>query len=380
MIDLQRAEFFMHQDRYKEAQGELAKAIAQEPDNAKAHSMMAFCMHRQKAKDAKLMAQRAVGLDPQSQYSLNILGHICFEARDFKCAEKALRDSLRISPYSAYALGILALTLGALSRWQECLQCAEAGLEIDPDDTNCHNARVKALAILGRKADAQRAVYDAMSENSEEPLAQTGVGWAQLRMGRHKEAIEHFREALRLDPNMEYAREGMVEALRARFPVYRLLIAFRTWLIRMPNGLRSTVTIGLYVMARVMIEYGNPVLFTIGAIYVSFVIFSWLGGPILNMTLLAHPLGRIALSRNEKKEAIALASLFVATGAAFAIGGFLHLKLAMLGGMLGAVAILITCLLSLLESVKFKTTLVCVSAYLGVLAAVFWVLVGLFGG
>ncbi|MDB5311521.1 MAG: tetratricopeptide repeat protein [Gemmataceae bacterium] len=46
-------------------------------------------------------------------------------------------------------------------------------------------------------------------------------GWALLHARQPAEALTHFREALRLDPTNEWARDGLIEALKARYWVYR---------------------------------------------------------------------------------------------------------------------------------------------------------------
>ncbi len=377
-IDLKRAQFYMNQRRYKEAQSELTAALAEDPNHGTATAMLAYCLHKQKrSKEGKALAQKAVGLSPQSNYPLNILGHICIEMKDYKGAEKALRESLRINPYSAHTHGLLALTLGALAKWMECLEVASAGLKLNPDDTNCHNARVKALSILGRSAEAHQAVYESMSENSEEPLSQASAGWAMLRMGRVKEAIEHFREALRLDPNLEWAREGMIEALRARFLLYRIVIGWRTWLARLPQGARYAVTFGLYFMARAGLELGktNPWLIVPGALYLLFVFFTWVGGPILNLFLLAHPLGRIALSRDDKKETIMLGSLIGVSILGGLLGWLMKKDMAYGGAFCGMLGILFTSILIRVDKHRGKTPLVIVVASIFLVLAL--VLIGI---
>ena len=40
--------------------------------------------------------------------------------------------------------------------------------------------------------------------------------WALIEQGEHEQAMEHFREALRLNPQLDWARQGIVEAMKAR--------------------------------------------------------------------------------------------------------------------------------------------------------------------
>src|SRR5262249_17353785 len=43
----------------------------------------------------------------------------------------------------------------------------------------------------------------------------------------HREAAEHFHEALRINPNLDLAQRGLIESLKCRFPLNRLFHLFR---------------------------------------------------------------------------------------------------------------------------------------------------------
>ena len=55
---------------------------------------------------------------------------------------------------------------------------------------------------------AQYAAYDA-----DDAAAHNNLGVALLGLGRAREAVPHFREALRLDPGLPQARENLQRAL-----------------------------------------------------------------------------------------------------------------------------------------------------------------------
>lgn len=368
--EYQRASAYMDQDRYNEAITELTKLLSAEPDNARARGKMALCLHHLKRSgEGSKEAKRAISLAPEDPYLHYILAYISFETRQSKVAEAESREAIRIDPYNAAYYGVLALTLGQLARWQESLKIAEAGLEMNPSEANCLNARTQALSFLGRKKEAYDSVREAMQENSEEALTHAHAGWAMLRQGRVKEAIDHFREGLRLDPNNDYCRQGMVEALRARFPIYCVVLSFRTWLGRLPPGLRRVVLIGLYVIGRGSAAFSDAspelrwVLVPIAVAYAILLIFLWLGGPVLNVTLLAHPLGRIALTRYERREAAALGTLILSGLLAFAVGGLAHNETAITGGLLCALGVIIVALLNRVTPGRGRTAFVCIFGY-----------------
>src|SRR6185295_5916341 len=77
-------------------------------------------------------------------------------------------------------------------------------------------------------------------------------GWALLHAGDAKRALEHFREALRLDPELEFARAGVVEALKARNPIYRVMLLYFLWMARLSGRTRWGIILGGYFGFRML--------------------------------------------------------------------------------------------------------------------------------
>ncbi len=132
------------------------------------------------------------------------------------------------------------------------------------------------------------------------------MGYSFLNQHRPKEAIKHFKEALRLEPDMEYARMGIVEALRARHFVYRMMFRYYRFMAELPPKARWGIVIGLFLMVRVLrgIAISNPeagpYVYPVIYFYIGFVYLSWAARPIFNLSLWLHPLGKFALDREEK--------------------------------------------------------------------------------
>src|SRR4030095_8604876 len=100
-----------------------------------------------------------------------------------------------------------------------------------------------------------------------------------------------FREALRLDPQLDPAREGLVRALKARNPLYGALLRYFLWMSRVPARTRWAVLVGALLIARVL-----------GPLFVLSLLFMWLPGtaePMSNLVLRLSRYGRLALSRTE---------------------------------------------------------------------------------
>ncbi len=78
-----------------------------------------------------------------------------------------------------------------------------------------------------------------------------------MHQGDHKQALEHFREALRLKPDMEWARNGMVEALKARYFLYRLMLRYYLWMSRFTRRGQWGMIIGLWSKMGVQVFFAS---------------------------------------------------------------------------------------------------------------------------
>src|SRR6185436_9021657 len=80
----------------------------------------------------------------------------------------------------------------------------------------------------------------------ENAFTHANQGWTYLNKGEPKKALEHFRESLRLDPANEWARHGIVEALKARNIIYAVMLKYFLWMARLSRGARWGIILGGY--------------------------------------------------------------------------------------------------------------------------------------
>jgi tetratricopeptide (TPR) repeat protein len=190
-------------------------------------------------------------------------------------------------------------------RWQDSLDSAEKGLEIDPEDTGCINARAMALVKLGRKQQADAAIAAALELNPDNAFTHANHGWNYLAQGNPRKAQEHFREALRLDPELDYARAGIVEAMKARNIVYRAILGYFLWISRFSERTQWTILIGGYVAYRLLANVARknpdlsiwiqPLLWA----YIAFAVLTWIADPVFNLMLRLSRDGRLALNQDQ---------------------------------------------------------------------------------
>src|SRR5262249_23382870 len=137
---------------------------------------------------------------------------------------------IRLDPKNTNFLAQLASVRFDQGRWQDVLEIAEQGLRIDPEHVACINFRAMALNKLGRASEARAAIDTALARDPLNAVTHANQGWACLQRGDVTHALEHFREALRLDAEFAMARHGIVECLKTRYIIYRLLLRFMLWM------------------------------------------------------------------------------------------------------------------------------------------------------
>jgi tetratricopeptide (TPR) repeat protein len=227
----QRAERLSEVGRHADAEREMRGALAAEPDDPFLHAMLAKYLYLQDKNRAALVeAGEAIRLAPDLDVGYFFRALILLDEGKFKPALEAARRTVELDNESAANLGLLGRCCERLNRWPEALDAAGRGLAVDPADTRCAAVRADALRALGRADEARATLRGQLEDDPEDAETHAGLGWQALRDGDRAEAMVHFREALRLHPEMAVARQGLAAAMQSRSPVYGWFFRFRAWI------------------------------------------------------------------------------------------------------------------------------------------------------
>lgn len=333
MIDvaplLERAQLLLAQGRPKDAERQLADALRIEPENDYALGLLARCKYDQKqVQEGIEVVKRAIRAMPHEGYYYYLLAFGYYQLDQHEPALRYLQRAVELSPWSAEFFGLWGLVLLEEKKFELALQKANEGLAVDAENITCLNVRSTALNKLRRVDDAMETMQDALEKDPENAWTHTTVGWNLLEKGRHKDAARHFREALRLQPNLDNAREGLKQALKSKIPPYKWLLQYSFWINNKGKNARWAIPIGIYVGVQLLSQLslkggGNMVMigYFVAALYLLFVITSWVINPLANFFLLFYKDGKYALSQREKVNAVALIVALTA-GLALMVTGF----------------------------------------------------------
>ena len=308
-IHLSRAELLMQQHRYELAEEQLRLALSEGTQTAMAHALLAICLlERDKFDEATTEAQQAIHEAPDEALGFYSLARVQWKRNRLIEAQATIAEAIRLEPWNAASFHLLSAIHGQRYQWQESLTAAEQGLQCDPDHIGCNNLRAIALVSLGRKSEAGQSIEATLSKNPEDAVTHANQGWTLLHQRQPREAAVHFREALRLEPQLEWARQGIIEAIKARVFLYRWLLSFFLWLSRFSPRVQLGLMIGLIFGQSLlssliqMVPILAPFALPIRVAYVLFVWMTWTSSSLFNLVLRLDSFGRLVLNPKERME------------------------------------------------------------------------------
>lgn len=173
--DLARlAESEGHNDKAREIYEGIYK---QDPKNSQVCHRLGIVHAKQSNYEAaKRYFNEAHSLRPSDPEILNDLGYTCFLSNDLANAEEALDKAIKIDPRNHRATNNLALVVGTQGRLDESY---------------------RLFRMVNKEAEAH-----------------SNVAYLYAQRGEGKQALEHYSQALTLDPQMRNAGNAMVEIAR----------------------------------------------------------------------------------------------------------------------------------------------------------------------
>ncbi len=333
--------------RYEEASKEFTNILSTDPDNYDAMYMLAHCrLSLNDLEGCSNLTDSLIGHAPDFAPSYHLKSIIELEKDNWNVALSWIEEAIRLQPTDANYWGIKARILLNVKEYHQALEAAEKGLVFDPEDSNSLNSRTQALVKLGRKQEAFKNIGKSLETDPEDDFTHANAGWAALEAGNHTQAKEHFRMALKRNPNFGLAQEGMKEAIKATNPLYRAFLNFQFWLGKMKVGQQWAVIIGLYIGFRILRGAAKniPILVPIVYLVAGIFLMTWLITPISNIILRFNKDGRYLLTKDERLGAT-LTAISLSIGVVFVVAhlifdnndGFIDLLL--LGFMFIALAI-----------------------------------------
>jgi tetratricopeptide (TPR) repeat protein len=237
----QRAVVLCRQERYAQAERELREQLLETPDDGCTHAFLGRCLALQgRLPDALAAGEEGVRLAPDLAYAHRSLGQTYLACDRLERAEAALREALRLNPHNPDHHEWLSWVQHRQGDTRAALETASWGLEIDPDHLGCLNRRGQYERQLGDRCTSEATLRAALALDPASAFTHANLGWTLwlrahdevgdniFRLARQRQtraALAQFEESLRLSPNDDWSRKGLIQILQTRCKaVYRSLM------------------------------------------------------------------------------------------------------------------------------------------------------------
>ena len=313
----QRALPLIEQKRWQWALDELLQHLAEEANDSEALAMAAFCQLRlERYGEATETAKLAIAADPGNSHAFYILAHILRERNYPREARDAIGEALRISPeHPDYIATQAQLDLDDRN-WTDALANAEEALEFEPLHMGALNTRATALIRLGRAEEAAGVLEEALAKNPEDPNTLANMGWLELERSDRDKALHRFQEALLNEPEHELARQGLMEAMRARYPFYGWVLKYSLWMSKHSDRVQSQLLAVSYLVSsllRALLDRYKSLAFILVPLMIiwrCFVYLTWTARAASNLLLRCSKYTRCLVNQEEVLESNLVGSLW----------------------------------------------------------------------
>lgn len=209
---IERAQAAFSLGNFSQAELEVQKHLALNPEDVDSITLLAACRSNLgRFREAQQLAGQAISLCPQSAYAHYVLAATCLAQGQVLEAELAIEEALRLEPNSCTYLVFLAAILPLDA--PRGLELARQALALEPHSLPAMQQLYLRLRYDGRVDAAESVLQDLLALYPENALVHEQVAWHSLDSpARLQEAIEHFQESLRLNPNQTSSMQGLLQA------------------------------------------------------------------------------------------------------------------------------------------------------------------------
>ena len=198
-----------------EAIPHLQKALQVDPAYAEAYNYMGnTLMKKGEAGEAISYYQKAIELDTGYADAHNNLGAAFWRNGQLEEAVAHYKQAVAINPGSAEMQFNLCNALARNGDWAGAIPSYEAALSTEHDPVKAAKVRNNlggALERIGKSDAAFEQFTKAVQINESYPEAHCNLARMLAQQGQRDEAVAHLKEALRLRPGYEQARQQLRE-------------------------------------------------------------------------------------------------------------------------------------------------------------------------
>lgn len=206
-------------ERYTDAAEHAAGALEADPGLGEAHVLRAAALLRLKSPEARQAAEAAVAAMPDSGAAHAALGEALIAAGASAEAETPLRRAIELEPEQASTHAHLAQVLSAKGDHAGTVAAVSKALELEPSRRDLFALRGRARLAAGQEAEALEDLHAAVAVSTADAELHLALASIHHRQGRLDVALQHYRSATEIDPQLPDAQLGLADVMLARHDV-----------------------------------------------------------------------------------------------------------------------------------------------------------------
>ena len=301
-VRISRANIYIDQKKYTEAEAELKKVIEFDPKNAAAHYNLGVALYRQNKLDEAVLAYRkAIELDPKNgQAFYNNLGATLDEQNKLDEAIVAYRKAIELDPKNGKAYNNLGITLNKQNKLDEAVSAHRKAIELEPKDAEVYNNLGITLDEQNNLDGAVAAYQKAIELKPEDAKAYNNLGFTLNKQNKLDEAVAAYRKAIELDSKNAVVYNNLGITLDKQGNLDEAVVAYRKAVEFKPEYAEAYTNLGIVLRKQ------NKLDAAISAFQKAIKLNAKLVLPIANLGYIYHLQGRKAESLEQLNRAIAL--------------------------------------------------------------------------
>lgn len=303
---IDRAQILFQQKRYTEAEKLLMDLLSSDPGDILVLTLLAeINLLQDKFEKARAFLNSALAIRPDAHHLFYIKARIAIQQDKYDEAEKDINQAIEYNASDADYYALWSSIKLTRKKFEDALALADRALSLDAENILALNIRSTASLKLNNSDESFKSIENALREDPTNAYTHANFGWNLLEKRAYKKALEHFREALKNDPNFDYAKAGMVEALKAKNFIYRWFLKYSFWMSNLTEKYQWAVIIGFYFGFRALKsiaannEQLQPYLVPLIVLLALVAFSTWVMTPLSNLFLRLNMYGKFLLSENE---------------------------------------------------------------------------------
>lgn len=303
---VERIELLINSKRFDLAQSQLQQLLVDHVDDSYLYYLLSAVKYNLSLYDeAESLINTSISLYPDAGFYYYFKACIYLAAERFTEVENLLLEAINLEPETAEFKAKMAQFKLLKKDYEVALSFANQALENDAENMLALNMRSSALLKLNRKDEAFSTIEGALREDPEDSFTHANYGWSLLENGNQKKSLEHFREALKYNPNNYSAQNGMVEALKASNILYRGYLKYVFFMEKLSKRGQWIFILGFYFGSKLLRTLGEkfpavePFVFPIIVVMALFAFSTWIMTPISNLFFRLNPFAKFLLDKNE---------------------------------------------------------------------------------